>query len=727
MIPLTEFLWVTIPALSSALYAALLYTRGVSWKRLEPAERWLMAFVSAAALWGMSSVLLHAMPTGISPEVLVRLVAIFNFAMPLTVFGFTAHFLTHRTAKSLVIPGMALYVLIVALIVHGDVVRNARVVRGVVFQDYGPAMILAAAFWVFYMYGAGFLIFREWRRTSNLEYRNRLTYLLGVILLLTLGNTVNITPLQAYPIDQLCASLAAGLLALSLTQTQALHAYAALPRVILLVFLAILYVILISSALYFLAQLPRWTLLVASTVIALTSGLLLLSYVPLRQRLQNAITHFFFEDYNINKLLYRITTKATRLRLPQELGHDILQDMVEVLGLTSAVLVLRDEIEPIYKPVASMGVSEDVENSTFADDSPLLDILGSLDRALTWEELAEHPKASGLWISEWENLRRLQLEAIVPIRTDEGLLGFFVLGRKRNGSAYTVRELHETLPLIANQVAIALANSRLYAQVQREAELLARANEELRELDKIKTEIIQNVSHELRTPLTLIQGYAELLNSGMLENEAEIKEAGEVIRSHAQHLYRLVEQLLSFQKLERSPIELQPFDIRRWLQEVVRAWEPTINKSGLQLHLSIQPDVQYALGSREYLRQVIDNLLDNARKFSPEEGNIWIRAWRENDETYISVKDEGIGVPPEKLPYLFERFYQVDGSASRRYGGMGIGLALVKEIIEQHGGQVWAESKGPGTGLTITFTLKAVDHLETTDTGTTVSDAKSPH
>jgi len=712
-IPLTEILWVIIPALSAVLYAAILYSYGGNWRDLDAAERWLMLFVAVAALWGLSSVLLHVAPGFISPEILIRLVALFNFAMPLTVYGFTAYFLSRRKAIRLLNIGIVAYFVIAVLILTGKVVYDAHVENGVVSQKFGPAMIIAAIYWVVYMYGAGLAILREWRRTQNTDYRNRLAYILGVIFFLTLGNTINVTPLQAYPLDQLFAAIAAGLLALSLAQQHVLSAQKALPRIIGMVIFAFVYVFVISASLYILGRLARWTLLMASVFLTLISTILLLSYEPLRRQIYAFINNWFFEEYDVNQLLYNISQIATYLRLPQALGQDILKELQKTLDLENAALILRHEIDPEYRLVATVGFRNPPENIVFPADSPFVDVLADVDRALTLEELAEHPKAHGLWQREWDALWRLNAAVIVPITSDEGVIGGMVLGPKRSGRPFTLRERRHILPLIANQIAIALANSRLYAQVQKEAEMLAKANEELRELNKIKTEMVQNVSHELRTPLTLIQGYAELLAYDMLNSPEKIKEAGEIILEHAQHLRHLVEQLLAFQRLQREGIQLKPFDLREWLHHVFVAWEPTMERAGLRLTMEVDDEVGWALGNPEYLRQVIDNLMDNARKFSKPGGEVRIRAWKEGDEIYIAVSDQGIGVPPEKLPYLFERFYQVDGTATRRYGGMGIGLALCKEIVEMHGGRIWAESEGIGKGLTVTFTLKSASPPQT--------------
>lgn len=700
-----KVLWVAIPALSALLYMALLYMRLHPRSADEPAARWQVYFLIAASFWSLGAMLLYAAPQIPKPDILVEIVAIANFAMPLTIYAFVAHYLAHRTAQRLIPFGVALYLVVVLLILSGYVVENVRMMGGVITQASGPAMPLVAFYWVLYMYTAGYLVWRELRRAKNAEYRQRLTYLFAAIVLLVLGNTLNVTPLRMYPLESLFAALSALLMALSMMPNHVLSVQTTLKRTVAFIVAALVYIVSVSTVLYLLAQLASWAVLVSSVSIAVLSAILILSYGPLRRRVFDIIEHTFLVDYDFNRLLYALTEISTHLRLPQELGEDILHEIQKTFNLANAALVLKSDRSSVYEVVATVGLPPDAHAIRFDADSPLIHILAQRVSGLAFGELVEIPTGHALWIKEWDALRALGTEAIIPIHAEDGLIGFLILGPRKSGVPYSQRELRETFVHLARQIAIAVDNSRLYAQVQVEAELLARANEELRELDKMKTELIQNVSHELRTPLTLIQGYAELLAQGLMESTDEIREAGSVILQHAQHLRHLVEQLLAFQRLEQAEMPKQPLDVGQWLDEIAKAWQPSLEKAGLHLVLDVRKPLAPVLGNPEYLRQVVDNLLDNARKFSPAGGTITLRAWQRGSEVCISVKDEGIGVPPEKLDRLFERFYQVDGSATRRFGGMGIGLALCKEIIERHKGRIWAESEGPGKGLTVTFTL----------------------
>ncbi len=699
-----ELLWVAIPALTSLLYAFLLYNLTGRRRYLEPAERWRAGFLLTATLWSLCSMLLHAAYHVISPTLLTRLWAVTNFALPLTIHGFISHFLARRRAQRLATIGVLLYIPIAAIIMAGYVVKEAVVTKGRIEFLTGTALPLVALYWLFYMYSAGFFVLQERMRTRSPEFRQRLDYLLGVVLLLIVGNTLNITPLRSYPVDILLAAVAAILLGLSISRDHLLSIQEAAGRVMGFIILALLYITVVAGGLYVLATLAEWALVLAAVMVAVVSGLLLLSYGPIREWAEQRMKRLFTAGYDIEPLLLRLSRVSTQLRPPKELAQIILRDIRETLGMENAALLLRDEIRGEYRLIAAEGLDLDEESVHFHADSPLVSILKRRTDALTLGMLAELPEASGLWISEWEMLHALRTEVLLPIVAEDELIGFFAFGRRKD-AAYSLRELRRTLPLLAGQISIALDNSRLYAQVQAKAEELARANEELQKLDRVKTEIIQNVSHELRTPLTLIMGYAELLADGILTEEEEIREAGRLMLQHARHLRRLVEQLLAFQRVERAGFSVYPFDLQDWLDDVVKSWRPALKKAGLLLVTDIAPNVNGVVGNESYLRQVLDNLLDNARKFSPEGGRITLRAWRDDKAVYVSVSDEGIGVAPEKLPHLFDRFYQVESGTKRKYGGMGIGLALCKEIVERHGGHIWAESGGPGTGLTVTFAL----------------------
>jgi len=253
----------------------------------------------------------------------------------------------------------------------------------------------------------------------------------------------------------------------------------------------------------------------------------------------------------------------------------------------------------------------------------------------------------------------------------------------------------QSLAVLANNAAIALENTRLFEQ---ERETVRR----LRELDALKSDFLGTVQHELRTPLTAIMGMGDLLEMCWETwDDAHKTEALHDIQVAAKKLYDIVETILDFSLLESDTLSLKqvPTQVRGAVEEAVTAVQARL-KEGLQVSLSVDvpTDVEvYADPAR--FNQALRALLDNAVKFTPEGGSIWVRTHRNGGNMVrIEVADNGIGIPEDALPRVFERFYQVDNTATRTYGGTGMGLALVRRLVEAHGGSVEVESRvGVGT------------------------------
>jgi len=319
----------------------------------------------------------------------------------------------------------------------------------------------------------------------------------------------------------------------------------------------------------------------------------------------------------------------------------------------------------------------------------------SLDEGLLGRAVRERRTIVAQDVSKWpERIGypgiSTRAEAVFPIQVDGKLVALLLVGSETTNAFDETDQV--VLHTLTEHLSVAIANTRLYEQV-REA-LIARE------------QMLQNVSHELRTPLTLIRGYAELMADGTLGHlQEEEKEALDTILDQTRHLTDLVNQLIMFQQVRADEMETAILDVAAWLRQVTTAWSPMLEEKEMRLVLELDSDVAHTRGNLRYLTQVLNNLLDNACKFSPRGSTVTVRARRDRDEFVISVTDEGIGVPPDKLPRLFERFYQVEGGTTRRFGGMGLGLALAKDIVERHGGRIWAHSEGEGTGLTMTFTL----------------------
>ena len=250
-----------------------------------------------------------------------------------------------------------------------------------------------------------------------------------------------------------------------------------------------------------------------------------------------------------------------------------------------------------------------------------------------------------------------------------------------------------------------LENARLYRRLETQATELSQAYNELQEIDRLRSQLVQNVSHELRTPLGLIKGYVELLAEGDLGRILDSQQAAlQVIRERIATLTRLINNLTRLQAVPREALILTPVSVVEVVQQVLKEFRRFAEEAGIVFEEDLPAGLPSIVGDRERLELVFGHLMDNAVKFSPEGGPVALRAQADQEMVRVSITDAGIGIPPDRLDRIFERFYQVDGSTKRRFGGMGVGLALVWEVIEAHGGTVGVESE-PGRGSTFTVAL----------------------
>jgi two-component system phosphate regulon sensor histidine kinase PhoR len=229
---------------------------------------------------------------------------------------------------------------------------------------------------------------------------------------------------------------------------------------------------------------------------------------------------------------------------------------------------------------------------------------------------------------------------------------------------------------------------------------------ELRRLERVRQDFVANVSHEFKTPLTAIQGFAETLLSGALDDPTNNRRFLDIIRNHAIRLARLTNDLLKLARIEAGKLEVEFFPVG--LMELIEGCaETTLLKASrkqITLEIEVPPGLPPVQGDAGLLRDVLQNLLDNAIQYTPECGNIHVTAETKGREAIITVSDTGIGIPASDKERIFERFYRVDAARSREAGGTGLGLSIAKHIVEAHGGRLWVDSV-MGEGSKFSFSI----------------------
>jgi signal transduction histidine kinase len=249
---------------------------------------------------------------------------------------------------------------------------------------------------------------------------------------------------------------------------------------------------------------------------------------------------------------------------------------------------------------------------------------------------------------------------------------------------------------------------------------LDEASRQLKDLDLVRRNLLSNVTHELRTPLSGILGYGEILEEELTGRlTAEQHELLQRLLADGYRLRELINTMLDMSQITagKLALEIQPLDLRLILQPACEQQLDVAATKPLSINLDVDPDLPMVRGDPNHVYKIVANLLSNAVKFTPPGGQVEIRAclkpetgWLKDAERreaiVVEVRDTGIGLAPDKLKMLFTSFYQADPSATRQFGGMGLGLSLVKSLVELHGGRVWAESQ-LGEGSTFSFSLPA--------------------
>ncbi|HXG64029.1 MAG TPA: ATP-binding protein [Blastocatellia bacterium] len=402
----------------------------------------------------------------------------------------------------------------------------------------------------------------------------------------------------------------------------------------------------------------------------------------------------------------RILAESARIN---EAAHQILQAICECLNWDVGALWLVDEGHELLRCIDTWHAAN-VEVAEFE--------AASLQRTFSrGEGLPGRVWAMGhpLWLM---NIQADDNFPRAPIAAKVGLHGAFSFPILLGGEVFGVMEffareakdpdndLTAMMAAIGSQVGQFI--ERRQAEQERDQLLIREqaARAEAEAANRLKDEFLATISHELRTPLTAILGWARMLRTGNLDQGASAQ-AVEVIERNAKLQAQLIDDLLDVSRIITGKLllETQPVDLPAIIQAALDTVRPAADAKQINIETAIDPAAGPVAGDRNRLQQVVWNLLSNSIKFTPHGGRIEVHLERADSQVEIRVSDTGKGIAPEFLPYVFDRFRQADTSFTRSSGGLGLGLAIVRHLVEMHGGAVHAESAGEGQGATFTVSL----------------------
>jgi signal transduction histidine kinase len=416
--------------------------------------------------------------------------------------------------------------------------------------------------------------------------------------------------------------------------------------------------------------------------------------------------------YALQRLSRSISTTLEESQIFQKVSIDDLRD----LGFEKAIAFSWSIQDKKFTPRMNLGYSPE-------ETEIILSFIQANKE--TCEELIEkeQPLSSISHLPDpslRENIKkifRVRAFVISPVLPREGDRGFIFVGTNSAETLMTEGD-EELITILANQLGQALENARLFEKtwiaqqalekkVEERTRQLSGALDEVKKVSKRKTDFVSSVSHELRTPLTSIKGYAAILLAGKLGSvPQEIKERLQKINRHSDELVHMINDLLDISRIEsgRMTMQQEQLSLKDVLDKIQDMLAVQLKEKRIEFSVDIPANTNKIFADRNQIERVFTNIIWNAIKFTPEKGKITVGAHKEGDFVQVDIADTGCGIPESALDAIFEEFYRVDNSINEIVKGTGLGLALVKNIIEAHKGKIWVMSK-EGKGSTFSFTL----------------------
>ncbi len=448
--------------------------------------------------------------------------------------------------------------------------------------------------------------------------------------------------------------------------------------------------------------------------------LLVLFFQPLQKGLQQIVEYFSAEnDYDPNRILREYSVIISNIMDLSELEATAVRLVSEAMEISYGTLFLVDSDEdlvgrPVFELVSVQGFGVDkLVLGAFSANSPVANYLSTERRPLTQYDIDWQPQFQEIAQLEREWLAGLGVEVFVPIYAQERWIGLLGLGPKVARTRYYDHDLL-LLSTLADQTAVALENARLVADLtrithdlQQAYADLEQANHQLQESDQLKSDFIGVITHEMRTPFANVGFALQLLeNEGLDKLTPDQQEEFLKVKAGIKQAREMIDNLINFAAFVNKQRRLNrtEFDFRELVLEVIQPLQPLIANKNLQVQVNGSSHALHVSGDRDRLIDAIHHLVHNAIKFTPENGQITVCAWKEANGISFSVEDTGPGIPPDRLNQLWEGFNQLADPLRRGVEGIGLGLTIVKSVAVAHGGEVFSHST-ESVGSTFGFTL----------------------
>ncbi|MDD5145443.1 MAG: ATP-binding protein [Candidatus Pacebacteria bacterium] len=431
-----------------------------------------------------------------------------------------------------------------------------------------------------------------------------------------------------------------------------------------------------------------------------------------------AAKYFYYTFYSYQTVFADLGRRLTQFLELDKLTSLIANTLVNTMKLDRTVILLRETGSGEYKIQKNVGFKEE-NGISLVKDNFLTTYLERTQKSLVYEELLliirDAREASEKEKLEYlrENMKKIEASLCIPLFMEDKIIGMIVLGNKISGDPYSEQDV-QLLTNLSNQASIALQNAKLYGQVQDLSKNLQRkvdeqtkelrvAYEELKTLDKAKSEFISMASHQLRTPLAAIKGYVSMLIEGSFGPISDkAKEKLTNVTQSNERLIKMVNDLLDISKIDLGKMETEKskMQVLDLVGSCIEELEHEVEKKNLKLTFE-KPKI--ALPKIEVdalkIRQVFLNLIDNAIRYTTQ-GEILIKAKKKKSSILFSIKDTGEGLTKEELENIFQGFSRGSAGIDLFIEGTGLGLYVAKKFLELHQGKIWAESKGKGKGAT---------------------------